>query len=238
MRTKRQALASAGGLIAVSTVIARDLRARAPELADTRIDVIPNPVAIAALRHHASAPRPLREPYALYVGKLEVNKGTDHLVEVVQQADLDWPLVIAGDGTDRPRIEAAARQAGRDVRFLGWIDQEQTGAWLAHAGVLLFPSRGPESLSRVLIEASALGVPIAAMRTGGTTDIIENEVTGLLSEDPAGLARDLRRIRRDEVLRRRLGLAAASGAAEKFDAPLVVARIEARYTELLGGRTA
>ena len=37
--------------------------------------------------------------------------------------------------------------------------------------MLIFPSRGPESLSRVLIEASALGVPIAAMDTGGTRDI-------------------------------------------------------------------
>ena len=57
---------------------------------------------------------------------------------------------------------------------------------LARASMLIFPSRGPESLSRVLLEASALGVPIAAMDTGGTRDIIEPGVTGLLASTPEG----------------------------------------------------
>ena len=77
--------------------------------------------------------------------------------------------------------------------------------------MLIFPSRGPESLSRVLIEASALGVPIAAMDTGGTRDIVEPGVTGLLSTSPEGLAADVRRLRQDEALRRR---ARRSRAAE------------------------
>ena len=233
MAVKREALASASAVIAVSSVIARDLVERAPELSRTRLEVIPNPVNIGALRRRASGPRPLADPYALYAGKLAVNKGTDLLVEAIDEADLDWPLVIAGDGADRRRIEAAARERGRDVRVLGWIDNEQTAAWIGHASMLIFPSRGPESLSRVLIEASALGVPIAAMLTGGTADIVEDEVTGLLSSDLMGLADDIRRIRHGEVLRRRLGTAAANRAAEKFDAPQVVDRIEALYHELL-----
>ena len=102
--------------------------------------------------------------------------------------------------------------------------------------MLIFPSRGPESLSRVLIEASALGVPIAAMTTGGTTDIIEHDVTGLLSDTAAGLADDVRRLRHDDALRRRLGEAAARQAAERFDSRAVAARIRALYRELLEGR--
>jgi glycogen synthase len=236
MAAKRAAVASADAVIAVSSVIAQDLRDRAAELAGTTIEVIPNPVDITTLRRHGDGPRPLPNPYALYVGKLAVNKGTDHLIEAVDQADLDWPLVIAGDGPDRQQIEAAARRTKRDVRFLGWIDHRDAAVWLAHAAMLIFPSRGPESLSRVLIEASALGRPIAAMRTGGTADVVEDEITGLLSESAEGLAEDIRRIRRDEVLRRRLGAAAANRATEKFDAPRVVARIEARYLALLAGR--
>lgn len=234
MARKVEALAAADAVIAVSSVIARDLLERAPALARTRLEVIPNPLNVAAVRRHAATPRPLSEPYALYAGKLAVNKGTDHLVDVIQQADLDWPLVIAGDGPDRPAIEAAAREANRDVRFLGWLDQARTAAWIAHAGMLIFPSRGPESLSRVLLEASALGVPIAAMNTGGTADIVEDEITGLLSDTAAELAEDVRRIRHGEVLRQRLGAAAANRAAEKFDAAAVVSRIEGLYRELAG----
>ena len=232
MAMKLDTLASASAVIAVSSVIGRDLVDRAPELARTRIEVIPNPINVAALQRASETARPVPDPYALYVGKLAVNKGTDHLVDVIQQADLDWPLVIVGDGPDRSAIEKAARASGRDVRFLGWLDAASTASWIAHAGMLIFPSRGPESLSRVLLEASALGVPIAAMNTGGTSDIVEDEVTGLLSTDPAGLADDVRRIRHGEVLRQRLGAAAAKRTAEKFDSHAVIARIEALYRDL------
>jgi glycogen synthase len=236
MRRKIEALAGADSVIAVSRVIARDLKERAPELGHTRVDVIPNPVNIAALQHLASGPAPATGPYALYVGKVAPNKGTDQLVEVVRGADLDWPLVIAGDGPGRMSLEAEARHSERDIRFLGWLDRQEVARWTAHASMLIFPSRGPESLSRVLIEASALGVPIAAMNTGGTSDIVEDEVTGLLSDDVRGLAEDVRRIRHGEVLRQRLGAAAANRALERFDAPRVVARVEALYRDLQEGR--
>src|SRR5205085_4313085 len=105
----------------------------------------------------------------------------------------------------------------------------------ANASMLIFPSRGPESLSRVLLEASAFGIPIAAMDTGGTRDIVEHEVTGLLSNSPAGLAADVRRLRQDASLRQRLGEAAKTKVEREFDAPAVVARIEGLYTELVRG---
>lgn len=230
---KRQGLAAADAVIAVSSTIAADLRARAPELGRTRIEIIPNPVDITGLRARAAgAGRPIAEPYALYLGKLAPNKGTKHLVDVVERAGLRWPLVIVGDGPDRPALEATARlNNGRDIRFTGWVDQRVATAWLAHASLLIFPSRGPESLSRVLIEASALGVPIAAMKTGGTPDIIDDEVTGLLSDTPEELAGDVERLVDDEALRERLGRSARE-RARRFDAPSVVERIERLYLEL------
>jgi glycosyltransferase involved in cell wall biosynthesis len=231
MASKVQTLLDASAVIAVSHVIAKDLVARAPELAHARIEIIPNPVDVRTLTGRPPTGRPLDAPYALYVGKLAVNKGTDLLLPAVQKAGLDWPLVIAGDGPDRPALEAAAR--GRDVHFLGWIDRDDTVRWLAHAGMLVFPSRGPESLSRVLIEASALGVPIAAMLTGGTADIIVDEVTGLLSSGGDELAQDIRRLRDDAALRERLGRAAAARALEIFDAETVAGRVEQLYTRVV-----
>jgi glycogen(starch) synthase len=229
---KREGLAAADAVIAVSSTIASDLRVRAPELSATRLEIIPNAVDIADLRARAAATvRPLDEPYALYLGKLAPNKGTSHLLRVADHANLSWPLVIVGDGPDRPALEAQARHGSRDVRFMGWADRSAATMWMAHASVLVFPSRGPESLSRVLIEASALGVPIAAMNTGGTPDIVQDEVTGLLSETPEELAADVRRLVQDETFRLRLGAAARQRAA-KFDTQVVVERIERLYGEL------
>jgi glycosyltransferase involved in cell wall biosynthesis len=229
LRAKRHGLARADAVIAVSGKMACDLKERAPELRDTRLEVIPNPVDVAALRAMSGAP-PLDRPYAFYLGKLAPNKGTDFLIGVVDRSGLDWPLIIAGDGPDRAQLEQQA--AGRPIRFLGWLDKADAARWLAHASVLIFPSRGPESLSRVLIEASALGVAIAAMDTGGTRDIIDPDRTGLLSTTPDGLAADVRRLRGDEALRRRLGSAARQRAEREFDAPSVVARVEDLYMEL------
>jgi glycosyltransferase involved in cell wall biosynthesis len=140
--------------------------------------------------------------------------------------------VIVGDGPDRQALETAARQSSRDIRFIGWVDRQATAQWLAHAAVLVFPSRGPESLSRVLIEASALGVPIAAMNTGGTRDIVVHGETGLLSMTPEALAADVKRLQHDEDLRRTLGAGARARVERLFDAGAVVDRVEALYREL------
>jgi glycogen synthase len=233
---KQRTLADADAVIAVSRRVAGDLRARAPGLRATRIEVIPNPVNVRRLQALAST-RPMTinppaGPYALYLGKIAPNKGTSFLVSVIERADLDWPLIVAGDGPDRHALEREAAASGRDVRVIGWIDRAAAAAWLAHASMLLFPSRGPESLSRVLIEASALGVPIAAMDTGGTRDIIDPGVTGLLSSSPEELADDVRTLRQDEALRARLGAAARRRVETEFDADAVVARVERLYMEL------
>jgi glycogen(starch) synthase len=233
LKRKQRGLAGADAIIAVSSTIADDLRARSPEIAAARIEIIPNAVNVAALRETAatSAP-PLPGPYALYLGKLAPNKGTGNLVRIIERAGLDWPVVIAGDGPERNAIAADAARSERDIRMIGWVDQRAAAAWTAHASMLIFPSRGPESLSRVLIEASALGIPIAAMSTGGTADVVVDGQTGLLSATPEELADDVRRLRGDAELRARLGAAARLHAEARFDAPAVVERVERLYIDL------
>lgn len=299
LRRKREALSRADAVIAVSSTIGRDLAARAPELIDahTRIEIIPNPVDVNAIRANARAERPMtsealrthaphaasapaaaaderarrantqtaadaaaaaqastkqaaaqrgtpdgapadtREdfpasPYAIYVGKLAPNKGTGKLMTAISRAQLSWPLVIVGDGPDRAAVEAEARASGRDVRFTGWLSRADALRWLARASLLIFPSHGPESLSRVLLEASALGVPAAAMDTGGTRDIIQHERTGLLSSSPEELGDHVARLVSDPALRAQLGAAAQAWVDANFDAPAVVSRIAALYEEL------
>ena len=76
-------------------------------------------------------------------------------------------------------------------------------------------------------------MPIAAMDTGGTRDIIDHGVTGLLSSTPEALAGDVRRLREDGELRRRLAEGARLKAEREFDASGVVARIERVYADLV-----
>src|SRR5262249_53022753 len=137
---KRTGLAGASAVVAVSSVIADDLAVRAPELSATRLERIPNPVDIGAIRQAAGAgPAPIDGRYVLYCGKLEINKGADLLVPVAKAARLTYPLVIVGDGRLRARVEAEARAAGLDVRVVGWQPRPRALGWMLHAAALVFP---------------------------------------------------------------------------------------------------
>lgn len=234
---KQRGIGDADAIIAVSSTIAADLRARSADIAAARVEIIHNAVDVEGLRARAAASTPPTiGPYALYLGKLAPNKGTTNLVNVIERSGLDWPVIIAGDGPERDAIARDAERSKHDIRFVGWVDQPAATAWLAHASMLVFPSRGPESLSRVLIEASVLGVPIAAMNTGGTPDIVLDRQTGLLSNSFAELADDIRQLREDADLRRRLGAAARTHAEVHFDAAVVLPRVEQLYRDLLQRR--
>jgi len=234
LRHKQATLADADVIVAVSRHVGKALRERAPQLARTRIEAIPNGVdAIGVLVDANATTPPLSEPYAVFAGKLANNKGANMLVDVAARARLSMPLIVIGDGPERAPIEREAAAAGRDVRVIGWQDRREVFRWLRHAQFLMFPSVWPEPLSRVLIEASALSVPIAAMNTGGTGDIIVDEETGLLSDTMAGLADDVARLASDGPLRERLGKAAARRAALHFDVPVIVQRMEALYEDVV-----
>jgi glycosyltransferase involved in cell wall biosynthesis len=234
LRLKREGLRGATAVIAVSRSVAADLRERAPELRAVRIETIPNAVDVSRVRQVADrAGRPRPTSYAVFVGKLARNKGSDLLIEVIQRADLGVPLVVLGDGPERVPLEQAAAAAGRDVQVLGWLDRNDVFRWLRHAEALVFPSRWKEPLSRVLIEASALGVAVAAMNTGGTADIVVDGETGLLSRSTAALGIDLARLVSDGDLRAKLASGAARRAEDVFDTPVVLARVEALYRELI-----
>ena len=239
LRRKQYALARADAIVAVSSTIARDLASRSDLLRHARIEVVPNPVDISGVRAAAAGTKaPLGEPYAVFVGKLEVNKGAAFLLKAIERARLPWPLVVVGDGALREQMAAEARQLGRDVRFTGWLGRDKALAWLAHASVLVFPSYGPESLSRVLLESAALGVPIAAMNTGGTIDIVQHEQTGLLSSTPDELGDHVARLVADRALAARLADHARAHVERLFEAGSVVSRIEAIYNNVAGRRPA
>lgn len=237
LRHKQATLADADAIVAVSNYVKAALRERGPGLQRSRIETIPNGVDVQGVRADADAmARPIPEPYALFVGKLAKNKGAHALVDVAERARLAMPLVVIGDGPERDTIAAHATALGRDVRIQGWRDRREVFQWLRHAELLIFPSVWPEPLSRVLIEASALSVPIAAIDTGGTADIVADEETGLLSTSIETLAEDVARLASDAALRRRLGDAAASRAARHFDVPVIIERVDSLYTNLLTAR--
>jgi glycogen synthase len=228
---KRAALRRAGATLAVSEAIAAELRA-----ADVpRVEVIPNVVDAEETRALAAGPASFDLParFLLFVGKLEENKGARRLVPAVAAARSGLPLVVLGEGSLAHALKFDAASAGVELIVRGWAHREDVLRAMARATVLVFPSLWAEPLSRVLLEALALGAPIAAMDTGGTREILEDGRSGLLVRDAAGLGEAVARLAGDEALRARLASGARARAAA-FAPDALVPRYEAVYRRLLG----
>ena len=229
LREKRRALARAGATLAVSEAIAAELRGlRLP-----RVEVLHNVVDAAEANDIAQAPPsvPLPDRFLLFVGKLEENKGARQLVPVVAAARTGLPLVILGEGSLRHALEFEAASAGVELYLRGWAHREDVLRTMARATALVFPSLWPEPLSRVLLEALALGTPVAAMDTGGTREILGDEEGGLVVSDERGLGDAVARLCADAALRARLS-EAARVRARAFAPETLVPRYEAVYRRL------
>jgi glycosyltransferase involved in cell wall biosynthesis len=226
---KRAALRRAGATLAVSQAIASELSAAGIP----RVEVLPNVVDPEEVRREAADPPgfPLPDRFLLFVGKLEENKGARLLLPAVAAARTGLPLVVLGEGTLAHAVKKDAAERGVPLHLRGWTAREDVVRALARATALVFPSLWPEPLSRVLLEASALGTPIAAMDTGGTSEIVRDGESGLLAGDVAGLAEAVARLGADEPLRRRLSEGARVRAAA-FAPAALLPRYEAVYRRL------
>ena len=200
--------------------------------------MVPNLVDIEEIRAIANSEHPTvhgaqftipNSPYLIFIGKLNRLKGADWLGEIVRRANVNLRLIVVGDG---PLAASLAHVPNIELR--GWLPNQEALVLLAHAQALLFPSRWAEPLARVLLEAQALGTPTVALDTGGTRDIIEHEVNGLLARDLDEFATQLARLMSDEPLRQRLSGVAQRLAGERFGEKVIAQQMEEVYEKALG----
>jgi hypothetical protein len=120
-----------------------------------------------------------------------------------QLGDLDWQLVVAGDGPARAEIESLFPAR---TRFLGEVAPQDMPALYAAADVYVWPSVR-EAYGMALLEAQASGLPAVAGNVGGVGDILRDGETGLLVEegDADAFADALRALLTDPARRERMG---------------------------------
>lgn len=174
--------------IAVSSEIRSELlrhRVRAD-----RVSTVLNGIDYRAFRRDRSIESAVRSELGLSpadivvgsVGRLEPQKRFDLLIHACEMLQRRWPrlrLMIAGDGGERARLEALA---GRMLASGTWQLCGHTGdvARLHHAFDVFVQSSDYEGTSNAVLEAMALETPIVATSAGGTAEMIENGVHGVV----------------------------------------------------------
>jgi len=120
----------------------------------------------------------------LFVGRIEQIKGLDLLLKTLSSFDTnDIELVIAGEGSDTKRLASLSEEFGiSDITyFVGRVPHEQLPVLYSDSDLLVLPSEY-ESLSFVVREAMACGLPALCSDVGGISTSVSHEENGFLVE--------------------------------------------------------
>lgn len=162
-----------------------------------------------------------KEPYLLFCGRVIPAKGADTALQVfsrVKAAHPGFRFKYLGAVTDEYRAEllSLARELGlksNDVEFLGY--QQEIRSAMQHASALLMCSRN-EAQGRVTVEAMFYGTPVIGSNAGGTPEIIQHEVNGLLFDSIDQAVSHALRIIEEPAFASELIKKAHQTAAERF----------------------
>jgi len=222
---RRRALAHATVRLAISRYTVERARPFVPDLSEVHVlplaleERAPEGAVDLDLVSH------LGTGFLLIVGRMasgERYKGHDQILEALPRLP-GARLVVAGDGDDRPRLEARAADLGLAfpkggrVTFTGFISEATLAELYRRCAALVLPSLG-EGFGLVYLEAMRAGKPCVAARGSAAEEVIADGTTGFLvdRDDPEELASALGRLLASPDLARRMGEAGRHRWREQF----------------------
>lgn len=135
------------------------------------IVVIPNGINCHLIQKKSS------DNSVVSVSRLVSWKNIDLLIQACAETNL--ALKVIGEGPERVRLETTAKEFGADVKFLGELDSSGVVQVLSESGIFALIS-DYEGLSFALLEAMMVGIPVVVSSNAGNTQVIQNEVNGLV----------------------------------------------------------
>ena len=190
--------------IGVVVAVSRELHQRLEQVGFPRVRTVPLFVPAP------SGPMPLGDD-VVFAGQLAPDKSVHTLVEAFATIADRHPtshLVVAGDGTERARLEAlAARLAPGRVEFRGVLTSDAVEAVMAGARVVCDPAITVDGSRTAILEARRLGRPVVASDGPGQRELVADGAYGanVPGGDVAALAVALDRLLGDRELAATLG---------------------------------
>jgi len=217
----RWAIAGADRITAASRYLA-DWTERASS--GSVVDIVPFGVDTAQFNPALRMDR-TDEPFTIGVVKsLEPRYGIDvairAMVPIVKIVP-DARLVIAGAGSEDARLRALVGSLGlvSHVAFVGKVPHDDVPALMGSFDVVVNPTIVPESFGVVILEASAVGLPVVATDVGGVPDVCVQGTTGMLipPRDPVALSDAIVELASRPALRTSMGAAGRSFVERRFE---------------------
>jgi glycosyltransferase involved in cell wall biosynthesis len=202
----------------------------------TRIEVVPSGIDVgvfsAGRRREDLRARlgvPAGAKMVVSVGRLGREKNVELALEAFGRLEEPAHLVIVGAGPRREALERLAQRGGLDGRttFAGELDRVALPDVYASADALIFTSTS-ETQGLVLVEALATGLPVVAVDSPQTRDVL-GEFGAVVAADPAALAAALARTPPRDLNRARI----ARVIAERFDGRILADRVLGIYADLI-----
>jgi glycosyltransferase involved in cell wall biosynthesis len=170
------------------------------------------------------------------VGRMSAIKNQPLLVRAVAPLlGPDVHLVIVGDGSHRPAVEAEVRRYA-STDFVHLLGQRTDVAQLLPAFDVFALSSDSEGLPMVIPEAMACGIPVVSTDVGGISDVITDGETGFLvpKGDDVALRSRIEGLLNDSELRRTMGEHARQVCHSRYSLGAMRDRYMEKYFEILG----
>lgn len=139
-------------------------------------EVMPNPVNYGFYNSFKKGKH--KKTQIVFVGRFEERKGVKQLVRAYAQTSSAFQaqseLIMCGKGPLLDEVKGMARELGVNIKFSGFVTNEQKAQYLADADIAVFPSVSGESFGIVLTEAMSAG---AGVTLGGNNPGYESVLT-------------------------------------------------------------
>ena len=229
-------LAAADWVVGPSRAVIERMREWFPQIA-SKSSVIYNTLNLPALE---TTPLPFDQPHLLCLGRIVPDKGFDLVVDAlasIVRVVPDIRLTIAGDGTEKPKLEQQARRLNvhDKIVFTGWVAPQDVLELINTATIVIVPSRWYEPAPLVAIQAAHMGRPVVGARTGGIPELVVDRQTGLVvdKDDWEAIARAVLHLVQHQDEARRMGERGKVRARSVFGWRQCVDAYGALYREVL-----
>lgn len=193
-----------------------------------KIEIIPNGVDTSIFNLNANNPKVLNKydikgKYILFVGRLVHFKGIDYLIEAMKSIENE--LLIVGKGPYEEKLKQL-----KNVRQLGYVDDEVLATLYSNASVTVLPSIYQESFGMTLIESMACGTPVVATELPGVKEVAQLGGATVPIKDPLSLQKAIKNVMNSDFDEQRLH----EIASNNFSWESISKKVLGVYESLLG----